>query len=224
MMMKIRKQEEIRDGVTMILVRNSYDEFGRRMRQVDSDGNLNIWEYLPNNSIRQIMNGQVVKESRFNDEGRLEYTKRITGGVIREEQWIRASQNETRLVSENGQQKSIITIVYDDLGRLIRRSQTNPDVSKIIEYTSTGRKQLLLRGKDVWKTMLYDKNGKLQESLSRTGETRNYYYKENEILIIISKEDGAKSFADVFRDKIRVSRITTKEKIDEKLRFFREGK
>jgi hypothetical protein len=84
MMMKIRKQEEIRDGVTTVLVRNSYDELGRCVRQIDKNGVLSLWEYLENgNFVRNIVDGQLASETHY-QAGRLVNQKTFPdGGRVR---------------------------------------------------------------------------------------------------------------------------------------------
>ncbi|MCS6245820.1 MAG: hypothetical protein H2172_18480 [Opitutus sp.] len=68
---KIRKIERIQDNKILIVERNAYDELGRRIRQIDLNGNVIIWEYLNNGDFtRKIANGKITQELIY-EQGKL---------------------------------------------------------------------------------------------------------------------------------------------------------
>lgn len=85
MLMKIRKVEQIKNGMALVLLRNSYDELGRKIRSIDEGGNVLLWEFNQD-GMRKVINGQLVEELKYKQ-----------GKLISKKEFLPIGLQETKL-------------------------------------------------------------------------------------------------------------------------------
>lgn len=91
MMNKVRKVEEIRGTLFTVLIRNAYDELGRKTREI-TPKNTTMWEYNASGGFLKFINGAIVEELQLSDgvevhklytaKGVLEKSTKNVGGAL----------------------------------------------------------------------------------------------------------------------------------------------